>query len=164
MRGCIFIPDQYKDASTACLVIAKGDDVNPLIKEGDVVLCQVGLGSRNAGHIEGTRDFWCKEENVYAIIRDRKIYPFGRKILIRRDIADEYHGTIVVPTNRRTQSLYGTIERIAVSRQPLRISGVSQGMKIRLVEWMEHMIEVELEDGSYGLIVNDTDLLCAVEN
>src|SRR6478609_3590714 len=112
MRGTIFVPETYTDASTSCKVIAKGDGVTDLIKEGDVVLCQVGLGTRNSGQIEGSRDFWCQENNIYAVIRNRKIFPFGRKILIRRDIQDEYHGTIVIPENRRSQSLTGTIERV----------------------------------------------------
>lgn len=158
-RGMIFIPESYRDAATSCLVISAGNQVNPLIKAGDVVLCQVGVGTRNAGDFPGTRDFWCKEDNIYAVFRARQIYPLGRKVLIRRDISDEYVGSIVIPENRRFQSLYGTIERIAISRKPLRVSGLSVGMKIRLVEWHESMIEVTLEDGSYGLIVNDTDLL-----
>lgn len=162
MRGTIFVPSQFQDGSTACKVIARGKGVNPVINIGDVVFCQNGLGNRNAGHFENSRDFWAQEENVYAVLRNGKILPFGQKVLIRRDIKDEYVGSIVVPENRRTQSLYGTIERIAVSRKPLRVSGLSVGMKIRLTEWMPHFIELELEDGEYGLIVNDNDLLCEI--
>jgi|SRR6478752_6288589 len=161
-RGMIFIPDIYRDAATSCLVIAAGEKVNPLIKPGDVVFCQVGLGSRNAGMFEGTRDFLCRDSDVYAVIRNRKIFPFGRKVLIRRDIADEYHGSIVVPANRRYQSLFGTVERLAISREPFKTIGIRPGMKIRLTEWMEHFVEVELEDGAFGLIVNEQDLLCEI--
>lgn len=161
-RGFIFVPSQYQDGSTSCLVIARGKDVNPLIKVGDVVFCQNGLGNRSAGHFEGSKDFWADESNVYAVFRSGKILPFGRKVLIRRDISDEYHGSIVIPENRRYQSLYGTIERIAISRKPMRVAGLTVGMKIRLTEWMPHYIELELENGGYGLLVNDSDLLCEI--
>lgn len=169
MRGSIFIPETYTDASTSCKVISKGSKVSPLININDTVLCEVGFGDRKAGFFEGTRDFWCKEENIYAIIRNRTIYPLGRKILIRRDIADSHHGevlrpdgtlgTIVIPANRRYQSHLGTVERIGITRSPLRVNGIKVGDSIRLVEWMEHYTEIELENGGYGLIVNDTDLL-----
>lgn len=159
MRGTIFVPETYTDASTSCLVVNKGNEVSPLINKGDVVLCQVGFGERSANHFPGTRDFWCRESNIYAVIRNRKVYPIGKKILIRRDIDDSYHGNIVIPANRRYQSLFGTVERIGLSRKPLNVIGINVGDKIRLKEWMEHYVEVELEDSSYGLIVNDTDLL-----
>ena len=164
VRGFIFIPHQLRDNPTSCKVIARGKDVNPLIKDDDVVFCKVGLGNRNAGHFERSRDFWANEDDVYAVLRYGTIFPFGQKVLIRRDMADEYHGSIVIPENRRYQSLTGTIERIAVSRKPLRVAGLSVGLKIRLHEWNESMVEVELEDGGYGLIVNDTDLLYAIDN
>jgi len=164
VRGFIFIPHDFRDSSTSCKVIARGKDVNPVIKEGDVVFCQNGLGNRNAGHFEGSKDFWAEEDNIYGLLRFGSIFPLGRKVLLRRDIADKYHGSIVVPENRRYQSLYATIERIAVSRQPLRVAGLSAGMQVHLTEWMPHFVELELEDGGYGLIVNDTDLLYAIEN
>lgn len=164
MRGTIFIPESYRDGSTSCKVVAKGKLVNPVIKVGDVVFCQNGLGNRNAGHFEGSKDFWAEEANIYAILIAGSIFPLGQKVLLRRDIEDKYEGSIVIPANRRYQSLFATIERIAVSRQPLRVAGLSVGMKIHLTEWMPHYIEVDLEDGGYGLIVNDTDLLYAIEN
>lgn len=164
VRGTLFVPEQYRDATTSCKVIARGKNVNPVIKTGDVVFCQNGLGNRSAGHFENSKDFWAEESNIYAIMIAGDIYPLGRKVLLRREIEDEYVGSIVIPANRRYQSLFATIERIAVSRLPLRISGLSVGMRIRLKEWEAHFIECELADGSYGLIVNDTDLLYAIEN
>jgi co-chaperonin GroES (HSP10) len=164
MRGTVFVPETYTDASTSCKVIAKGDQVTDLIKTGDVVMCQVGLGTRNSGMFPGTRDFLCQENNIYAVIRNGKLYPFGKRILIRRDIQDEYHGTIVIPENRRSQSLTGTIERVGISREPFKVNGITVGAKIRLTEWNESMTEIELEDGQYGLIVNDSDILCIFED
>jgi len=163
MRGSIFVPEAFTDgAPTSCLVIAKGNDASEIINVNDIVLCQVGLGSRH-DHIDETKKFWCRQEDIYAVLKGNKIYPIGRKILIRRDVEDKYEGAIVIPGTRRYQSLLGTVERIGISRTPMRVAGIAVGMKIHLTEWMEHMIPVELEDGGHGLIVNDTDLLYKVE-
>lgn len=164
MRGMFFIPEQYKDAATSCLVIAKGKDVSPFIKVGEVVLCEVGFGDRLNNTLQGTRHFWCQEQNIYAVFRKRQIYPFGRRVLIRRDIQDTTVGSIVIPENRRYQSLEGTIERIGLCREHFKVNGLVVGARIRLTEWKEHMTEVTLEDGAYGLIVNESDILYTHED
>lgn len=163
MRGGIFVPEIYNDASTSCKVLAKGERVTHFIKVGDVVLCQVGFGDRKNNTVDG-RAFWCREHNVYGVIKDNIIFPIGRKVLIKRDIADKNVGGIVIPENRRTQSLDGTIHRLGLTREYYKTNGLALGMEVRLKEWMEHMIEVTLEDGSYGLIVNESDLLLAYEH
>lgn len=159
-----FIPEQYKDAATSCLVIAKGKDVSPHIKVGAVVLCETGFGDRKNNLISGTNQFWCEEQNVYAVFLNKLIYPYGRKVLIRRAIQETQVNGILIPENRRYQSLDGTIERIGLSRQPFRVKGLKVGSRIRLEEWKGHMTEVTLEDGAYGLIVNETDLLLQYED
>ena len=160
MRGGIFVPEQYKDAATACLVMGVGPNVNPLIKLGDTVLVPIGFGERKNNVIEEKAGwFICKDSHVHALMRNRTVYPIGRRVLIRRDIMEKEVGGIVIPENRRFQSLFGTIERIGLTRKHFKISGLKVGMKIRLTEWTPEMIETALEDGSYGLIVNETDLL-----
>ena len=164
MRGMFFIPEQYKDAATACFVVARGNKVNPFIKKNSVVLCEVGFGDRLNNTIGGTAKFWCQESNVYAILIDGKIHPYGRKVLIRRAMAETHVNGIMIPENRRYQSLEGTIERLGLSREHFKVNGLKLGARIRLVEWREHMKDVTLEDGSYGLIVNESDLLFQYED
>jgi co-chaperonin GroES (HSP10) len=163
MRGGIFVPEIYNDASTSCKVLAKGERVTSFIKVDETVLCQVGFGDRKTNTVDGTRAFWCREHNVYGVIKNNIIFPIGRKVLIKRDIEDKYVGQVVIPSNRRTQSLDGIIHRLGLTREVYKTMGLELGMSIRLKEWMEHMIEVTLEDGSYGIIVNESDLLFAYE-
>jgi len=164
MRGAIFVPEQYKDAATSCLVVAKGDLVLNTIKPGMIVLCEVGFGDRKNNIIEGTSKFICQESNIYAVFINGKMYPIGNRILIRRDVSEKIDYGIVIPENRRFQSLDGTIERIGITRKPFRTKGFLVGDKIQLKEWADHMIGVTLEDGGYGLIVNEKDLLFKYEN
>jgi co-chaperonin GroES (HSP10) len=164
MRGLFFIPEQYKDAATACLVIARGSKVNPFIKKDSVVLCEIGFSERLTRKVGNTAQFWCQESNVYAILIDGKIHPYGRKVLIRRAIQETHINGILIPENRRYQSLEGTIERLGLCREHFKVNGLKLGARIRLVEWKEHMKDVTLEDGSYGLIVHESDLLLEYED
>lgn len=159
MRGTIFIPEKYTDAATSCLVVAKGDKTSPFYKVGDVVLCEVGFGERKNYTIEGSRDFICKDHNIYAVVKNNIIFPIGNKVLIKRDIADKEIGGIIIPENRRFQSLFGTVVRLGLTRKHFKVNEIKVGSCVRLVEWQQHMQEATLEDGSYGLIVNEKDLL-----
>ena len=160
MRGMFFIPETYTEAATTCLVVAAGNKVNPLIKSGQTVLCEVGFADRK-NLLTGTgRDFFCREHNIYAIVRNNIIYSFGRTVIIKRDIAKKItDGGIEIPENRRTQSLEGEIVRLGLSTKPFRVNGLKQGMRVSLQDWQSHMIEITLEDGSFGLIVKETDIL-----
>jgi len=164
MRGMLIVPQQYTDGATSCKVIARGPGVQQVIKIGDIVLCETGFSDRTNLTIDRTRQFFCKEENIYAVIKNNIIYPLGRKVLIRRDIADKQEGKIVVPATRRTQSLDGTIARLGLTSETFRTAGLKVGSKIRLQEWQPHMMAVELEDNSYGLIVHETDILFIYES
>lgn len=163
MRGTLFVPDQYVDGATTCMVVAAGEKVNSFIKEGSIVMCQVGFAGRNS-NIEGTKAFWAEENNIYAVLRGGLIFPLGQRVLIRRDIEESEVGGIVIPANRRYQSLTGTIVRLGFSKIPMRIADLKTGDKIRLTEWQEHYQQITLEDGSHGLICNDKDLLCKYED
>lgn len=158
------MPEQYKDAATACLVIARGNKVNPFIKKDSIVLCEVGFGDRLNNKVGTTAQFWCQETNVYAVIINRQIHPIGRKVLIRRAIQETHINGILIPENRRFQSLDGTIERMGLCREHFKVQGIKIGTRIRLEEWKDHMKDVTLEDGSYGLIVNESDLLLQYED
>lgn len=164
MRGTLFIPKAYIGISTSCLVIDKGEQVSRFITSGSTVLCETGFGERTSNVIDGTNCFICKSQHIYAVIKNGSIWPIGRKILIRRDMADEFAKGILIPENRRFQSLTGTIERLGLLTNHFKVKGLTLGSKIRLTEWQESMIQVTLEDGSHGLIVNEKDILCKYED
>ncbi len=160
MRGGLFVPEQFQEAATSCLVMDRGKSVNPAIKVGDTVLCPVGFGERKNNIIEeNLRWFICKDTHIHAIVRNKVVFPLGRRVLIRRDVQEISINGIVIPENRRAQSLFGTIERLGLSRSHFKVNGLKVGLKIRLTEWQPHMIETALEDGSYGLVVNESDIL-----
>lgn len=153
----IFIPDNLVSTDSMCKVAAKGDGVSHFIRVNDVAMVSIHSGDRQ--NLTFANGFFCGEENIFAVIRNGLIYPLGNRVLIRRDIADEYtDGGILIPENRRYQSLFGTIIRWGLSRKEPKIP-VGPGDRIRLTEWGAHMVEVRLPDGDYGLIVNEDDLL-----
>ena len=163
-RGRFYVPDSYYlDATTACRVVSVGSGVNPVVKKDSIVLCQTGFSGRITHRVGNTNHFWCKENNIYGIVRNNIIYPLGLLVLIKRDLADAYHGQIVVPENRRTQSLTGTVVRYGISRKPSKVNGIEIGSKVRLTEWQDWMLQIELEDGSEGLIVKEQDVLFSYE-
>lgn len=162
-RGSLYVPDNWLDATTSCRVVAVGPNVNPVIKVGCIVLCQTGFAGRLTHQLKGSKNFWCEEKNIYGIVRNNIIHPLGLLVLIKRDLADAYHGLIVVPENRRTQSLTGQVLRYGISRLPSKINGIKLGSFVRLTEWQDWMLQIELEDGSEGLIVKEDDLLYTYE-
>lgn len=159
MRGMFFVPEKYTDGATSCLVISAGEKVNPVIKPGSTVLVLSGNKIRKNNIIDDTKKFICSASNIYGIIIKNKIYSFGRTVIIKRDISDKYKGNIVIPENRRTQSLEGTVLRKGITRQHCKVNGINIGDNIVLKEWQPHMIEITLEDGSFGLIVQESDIL-----
>lgn len=160
-RGAIFIPETSR-ASSACIVELAGPDVKPPIKEGSQVLCRVGIGDRNVDLVEGC--FLTEASKCYAIFYKKQIFPLGRTVLVRRFIGDYKQGGILIPANRNYQSLEVEIIRLGLSRKPCKVNGYAPGDIVRLKEWSQDMIETQLEDGSYGLIVTENDLLYKYEN
>lgn len=157
MRGTIFVPDNIShNMSTACKVVARGKDVYPSIKIGSTVLCRVGTDRSNT--IDNTKSFWTKEDCIYAILINNIIFPFGRTVLIKRDVQTIQEGSIVIPELHRTQSLEGWVVRTGLYHGHTRINGIDQKARVRLRRWEAHMIQIALEDGSEGMIVNDTDI------
>lgn len=158
MRGGLFIPENVIDNTGTCLVVNVSDDLDIPVRKGDVVICQTTAGNRNS-ITDGL--FLAKQSQIYARISNKAVFPFGKTILIKRDLSSIEVGGIYIPENRRMQSLGGTIHRIGLTRKPF--ANASIGDYVILKQWESHMIEIQLEDGSYGLIVNDSDLLARVE-
>lgn len=162
MRGTMFIPEGIKHRmSTSCKVVARGPEVNPAVKVGNVVLCRVGVDRSKT--IDRTASFWSSEDSIYAIVRNQTILPIGKTVLIRRDVQETEVGGIVIPENRRSQSLEGWVVRRGLYQGQTGIEGIIPGRKIRLTEWQPHMVQVRLEDQSEGLIVLESDILFCYE-
>jgi co-chaperonin GroES (HSP10) len=160
-RGMIAIPDTVTDGATACIVLKAGNKANPLIKEGDTVMVMNGIGARGRNFLPNIgKNFLVSDTEVYAVFRKGAIIPLGRTVLIKRDIQSINHGSIFIPEKLRAQSLTGEVIRLGLTREPFRSAfDLRPGMKIMLEEWKPEMVEVQLEDGSFGLIVNEKDIL-----
>jgi len=160
-RGMIAIPESTADGATTCLVLKSGLKANPLIKEGDTVMVVNGIGERSSNFLPNIgKNFLVQDAQVYAIVRQGKILPLGRTVLIKRDIASIHEGSIFIPEKLRAQSLTGTVIRLGLIRKHFRVNlPLVEGSRVRLTEWQPSMIEVQLEDGSFGLIVNENDIL-----
>lgn len=161
MRGSIAIPHSVVSATNMCRILIKGNKVAKHFKEGDVVICENGFSERKTMTIEDC--FICKESNIVAMLIDGAIHPIGKKILIKRDTRENNIGGIVIPENRMYQSLTGTVIRYGITREQFKVLGIEIGDRVGIHEWNEHMIEVSLEDGSFGLIVNEKDLVYKIE-
>jgi co-chaperonin GroES (HSP10) len=157
-RGSLFIPENVIDNTGTCLVVEVSDDLDIPVKKGDVVVCQTTAGNRNSIQ-KGV--FVANQNQIYAVIANKSVFPIGKTILIKRDLGSIESGNIVIPENRRMQSLGGWIHRIGISRKAF--TNANQGSYVLLNKWESHMIEVELEDRSYGLIVKDSDLLAEIK-
>lgn len=156
-RGSIAIPEQVAMQTSMCRIIAAGDKCHSILKPGYTVLTKSGFSNRN--NLTLGNMFFCEESDVFAIFRNKMIWPIGNKVLIRRDIQETSEHGIVIPENRRFQSLFGTVERFGLSKKPFKYNDLLLGDYIRLKEWSIDMIEIQLEDGDYGLIVDEQDIL-----
>lgn len=158
-RGRIAIPEIYARNTSMCRVIEMGSDVNPFIKRDSIVFCQRNFSERKSWTIEGTNFFACRNNNIFAMLRNGLIFPFGRTILIRRHMKERKGQVIEQLENRRYQSLEGEVVRLGLTRKHFRVNDIHPGDEVVLKSWEAHMTEVDLEDRTYGLIVNETDLL-----
>lgn len=164
MRNGFWIPEHIAENTSMCKVVSIGENAPPFIKVGDVVMCQVNFSDRN--NLKIGRDFFCERFRIFAVFKDGRPYPIGRRVLIERDIAATHsEGGIEIPELRRYQSLDGRVIRLGLSRERFRNNGIQPGDKIRLASWTADMVELELPNGEgYGLIVNENDLLFKYED
>lgn len=165
MRGSLFVPDSQIDGATACLVEAVGDKVNPQIKPGSILYCMTGFTERNTPthvkKVEGgeIRYHLIPEMRFYAIVIKDEMFPLGPTVLLRRDFSQEEKELIEVPDAFRKQSLKGTIIKLALHRKGFKTMGLEVGSKVTLTAWNESMVQIELPDGSHGLICHEQFLL-----
>jgi co-chaperonin GroES (HSP10) len=160
----IAVPESYKDGSTTCVVLAVGTKSHPFIKVNDRVLVETGFADRKEARIGDTKAFWCEQRHIYALIRNREIFPIGKRILIRRDMADKREHGMIIESHLRYQSLEGWVEKLGITRQHYRYCDLNIGDKICLAGWTERMLAIELTDGAYGLLVDESDLLYKIES
>jgi co-chaperonin GroES (HSP10) len=161
MRGIIEIPEYLRDYTSSCVVVKIGTKVKLPLHVGDRVLCQNSFGERT--NLKDGNLFLSPASNVMGLLKRNTIMPYGNTLLIRRDKkCIETIGGIIIPERRRGQSLGGTVEAFGISRKTI-LPGLQLGDYVLIKEWQPHIIEVQLPDKGYGLIVKDIDLLCIVE-
>ena len=165
MRGSLFVPDAQVDGATACLVEAVGNKVNPQIKPGAILYCMTGFTEREnptyRKKVEGgeIRYHLIPEMRFYAMSIKDEMFPLGPTVLLRRDFSQEDKGLIEVPDAFRKQSLKGTILKLALRREGFKTNGLEIGSKVTLSGWDASMVQIELADGSHGLICHEQFLL-----
>lgn len=159
-RGLLFIPETVAEHTAMCKVASRGKNVSHFIQANDVVMCENFFSDRQ--NLTLANGFFCESRKVFAVIKNKLIYPIGRKLLIRRDMEETRELGIVIPENRRFQSLFGTVIRWGLFRGTPNLP-IGPGDKIRLKKWEASMVEVQLPDGGYGLIVDEKDLLYKIE-
>jgi co-chaperonin GroES (HSP10) len=123
-----------------------------------------------------SKDFVCPDKYIFARVQNKKIIPFGRRVMIRRDISEQKQGEIVAVAEAQPgtdQSLFGTVVSLGILPHPTNKKGkknwknavwhsnVGIGDRIRLAKWTEHMIELNEKDNFY-LIVSEDDLLYSI--
>lgn len=156
-RGMIFVPEDFASGTPMCRVASRGEKVNQFIDRNDVVLCPNSFSDRKNLTYKG--GFFCDENHVFAVIKNNKTFPLGRRVLIERHIQEKNEGGIIIPENRRYQSLEGTVIRLGLNQKHFRVNDISPGDEIVLTGWKLDMVEVSLPDGKFGLIVNENDIL-----
>jgi len=153
------------------LVWDVGPDITT-IKRGDYVLipahCQAGKKNIVKQYLTPNGILiddviLAHEDDVFAKIyyKNHTVYPIGRKVLVKRIIEDRKIGSIEVPDTARSahQSLDVQIVRFGILKPGdfWRFDDVHVGDVVHLLEWREHMIELDYEN-EYCLIVNESDM------
>ena len=132
-RGSIAIPDSFREGSTTCVVLAVGTKAHPFINTNDRVLVETGFADRKEARIGDTKAFWCEQRHVYALIRNREIFPIGKRILIRRDMADKREHGMGVYGMPMTRRLAAASPHARIARQQRLPADVTPGLWGNLV-------------------------------
>jgi co-chaperonin GroES (HSP10) len=172
-RGAIAIPQSAQQATSTCEVVSVGTRCHPSLRVGRTVFCQVGFGDR-ANTMQEDGSFLCSSNHIFGMLNGTKMVPLGFRILILRDTGKFVSsGGIHIPENRRSQSLDGWVMAFGIPRTNQNFKyGMAVGDRIRLAEWNENMVEVNVpmsmirnlpalpeipEGNNFGLIVDEKD-------
>jgi co-chaperonin GroES (HSP10) len=159
-------------------VIDAGPNVKHGIKKGAVVLVDSAFTERKYSKFptddpDSEDDFICDDRYVYGVYINRKIFPLGKRILIRRLNGAKMHGDIVAAAEAQEstdQSLEGVITQFGILPRTVNRRGkpprwqvdVGIGDHIMLHRWSEKWTEVGM-DGIHYIIVEEKDLLYRYE-
>lgn len=158
-------------------MISVGPKVKRGLKVGDHVLVDSAFSERVFQRVSAdSKDFVCPDKYIFAKVQNRKIIPFGRRVLFRRDISEQKKGEIIASVEAQPgtdQSLEGWIAGFGILPYPVKKKGktnwknaswhtdVGIGDRVRLAKWNENMVELNERDHFY-LIVSEDDLLYSI--
>lgn len=160
MRHSIYIPDAHR-APSSCMVVSVGNKVNPLIKPNMMVIIN-NTSTKRTDSLNQFGDFMIPESDIHGIIHNKKVYPIGRWVLVKRLMNNQYKGLIAIPDTMNYQTLEAEVVRFGITqaeiKTPYRYNDINPGDRVRLTRWEAHMIELGIDD-DYCLLVKETDLL-----
>lgn len=173
------LPETFTQRSSSCLVLDCGPKVKNGIKKGSIVLVDAAFSERKYflnpdGTESGKKDFYCQDKYAFAVFFNKKIIPIGKRILIKRDVAEVVEKGIITGAEAQPetdQSLRGTVEQFGIlprtltkNKKPFRwqVIGLGIGDRIMLGRWSEKWIEVSM-DGVFYLIVEEKDIMYRYE-
>lgn len=156
IRSSIYVPETYRSRPSVCQVM----DYNGRkpFRSGDVVVINA-LSNLRTESLNEYGDFIISDKEIHGVFRKKIMWPIGSWVLVRRIMGDEKHGTIIIPENRRYQSLDAEIVRFGITTydDSFTLQDVFPGDRVRLTQWEPHMIELDLD--GYHLLVKEKDLL-----
>lgn len=158
-RGSIYVPETYRKRPSVCKVM---DYNGRLPIKGKKIIIN-SLTNERTDPINDYGDFLISDKHVHGMIHKNVFYPLGSWVLVKRIMGEDQQGSIIIPENRRYQSLEAEVVRFGVTtyNDSFRIQGIEEGDKVRLTQWEPHMIELDL--GGYHLLVKEKDLLFKYE-
>lgn len=160
--GVIAIPELSFNSSVA-LIQKAGPNCHRAIQAGRVALTSLVFSEKKFQIIHpesGT--FICGAGNIFAIVKNERIFPLGRTVLVRRLVEEQRYGDIIIPEAQRTtdQTLDCIIEQFGLpfDGDHSKVLGLRIGDKVRLRKWEHHMIDLS-NQGKYLMIVNEDDII-----
>lgn len=154
--GIVHVPDDFASISPMARVIRIGDGVPNMFKEGENVMVPSFTNDRKQNEItsHGYSFFLTSYINVVAKVFKRKVFPIGRRILIKR-IQDPFRSEL--ETVHNYQSLFGVVVQFGLLYEGEEFShGLDLGDVVKLESWAMDQNEIQHPEHGYCLAVNET--------
>lgn len=155
VRGMIYVPDSHKKRPSVCKVM---DYNGRLPIKGKRIIIN-SLTNERTDPLNEYGDFIISDKHIHGMLHKKKFYPFGSWVLVKRIMGEDYQGSIIIPENRRYQSLDAEVISFGITtyNDSFTLQGINVGDRVRLTQWEPHMIELDLN--GYHLLVKEKDLL-----
>jgi co-chaperonin GroES (HSP10) len=160
------VPDSFQQASPMGQVVMIGTKVPEMIMPGDLVLLKAfnkwKKSQRVTDDITGAKCYIAHWKDIEARIFNGKVYPVGRRILVKRIMSTAVSENIVGRDYNKNivQSLEVEIVQFGISLEGKDfrfIKGLKKGDRCKLTKWEMSITELGIM-GKYHLIVDEENL------